>query len=51
MTQKRIDIIQEFVDLYPHEQTVAFFEFRVGGTRAVDEPESLLSALLARLRR
>jgi len=31
MTQKRIDIIQEFVDLYKQEEMLAFFEFRVGG--------------------
>jgi hypothetical protein len=31
MAQKRIDIIQEFVDLYKREEMLAFFEFRVGG--------------------
>ncbi len=31
MAQKRIDIIQEFVDLYKREEMLAFFEFRIGG--------------------
>lgn len=31
MAQKRIDIIQEFVDLYQQEEMLAFFEFRIGG--------------------
>jgi hypothetical protein len=35
MTQKPIDIIQEFVDLYKHEQMLAFFEFHVGGAQSV----------------
>ena len=35
MAQKRIDIIQEFVDLYQHEEMLAFFEFRIGGPNGV----------------
>jgi hypothetical protein len=34
MRDERIDIIQDFVDLYQHEETLAFFEFqcrRTGG--------------------
>jgi hypothetical protein len=34
MAQKRIDIIQEFVDLYKQEEMLAFFEFRIGGPPA-----------------
>ncbi len=29
MTSKPIDIIQEFVELYTHEETLAFFEFQI----------------------
>jgi hypothetical protein len=35
MAQKRIDIIQEFVDLYQHEEMLAFFAFRIGGPNGV----------------
>ena len=31
MAEKRIDLIQEFVDLYKQEEMLAFFEFRIGG--------------------
>jgi hypothetical protein len=43
MTQKPIDIIQEFVDLYKHEQMLAFFEFHVGdvaGLCRISKPKS-----------
>lgn len=33
MAEKRIDIVQEFVDLYKQEEMLAFFEFRIGGPR------------------
>ena len=35
MAQKPIDIIQEFVDLYKHEDMLAFFEFQIGTVEPV----------------
>lgn len=48
MAEKPIDIIQEFVDLYQHEQMLAFFEFQAGGVAGlcrISKPKSAVPGM------